>query len=74
MRRPTLVEDENGDPAMPVNDGEVSLDPLLTSSSLPFVGPSGLLADRRQFTALNQVFDEFTDSYVLARGGRAGSR
>ena len=64
----TLVQDESGDPAMPVNDGEVSLDPQLTASSLPFVGPSGLLADRRQFTALKQVFDEFTDSYVLARG------
>ena len=62
-----LVEDEDGGPAMKVDDGEVPLEPLLTSSSLPFVGPSGLLADHRQFTALDQVFDDFTDSYVLAR-------
>ncbi len=63
----TLVEDVDGDPAMPINDGDVPVDPQLTASSLPFAGPSGLLADYRQFTALAQVFDNFTDNYVLAR-------
>jgi hypothetical protein len=63
----TLVEDADGDPAMPINDGDVPVDPQLTPTSMPLAGPSGLLADYRQFTALAQVFDNFTDNYVLAR-------
>ncbi|NYD40085.1 FtsX-like permease family protein [Nocardioides panaciterrulae] len=49
------------------SESEFPVRPVLTSGSVPFLGPSGLMIDYGMLTATRTLYDQGQDVYVLAR-------
>ncbi|MEZ5192363.1 MAG: FtsX-like permease family protein [Nocardioides sp.] len=74
--RPVVLGENAGDNLRPVEGGEgyplwvdrVPVRPVLTSRSVPFLGPEGIAVDATLFTSGRHLYDELFTPYVLARG------